>query len=83
MNAQNKRAVVEKAYADFDRRDIPGILAALSPEIELQDAGTPYVPYAGTYRGPDGSGSSSQSSTGHWRCWSSSLGTSSSRGTKS
>lgn len=56
MSAQDKRSVVEKAYADFGQGNIPGILAALSPEVEWQDAGAPHVPYAGTYRGHEGVG---------------------------
>jgi ketosteroid isomerase-like protein len=56
MNGETKRAIVEKAYADFGRGDIPAILASLAPDVEWHDSGAPYVPYAGTYRGHRGVG---------------------------
>ncbi|HEX7183085.1 MAG TPA: nuclear transport factor 2 family protein [Thermoanaerobaculia bacterium] len=56
MSAQNRRAIVEKAYADFGQGDIPSIISALSPDVEWREPGAPYVPYGGTYRGHEGVG---------------------------
>lgn len=55
MSEQNKR-VVQGAYASFGRGDIPGVLAALDPNVEWDaviGADPKTVPTAGSHRGVD------------------------------
>lgn len=49
--AEANREIVETAYADFARGDIPAVLATLHPKIVWTDAEG--YPYAGTYTGPE------------------------------
>jgi ketosteroid isomerase-like protein len=51
MSAQNV-AVVRSVYENFAKGDIPLVLAALDPEIEWIESEEPFLPWAGTHRGP-------------------------------
>jgi ketosteroid isomerase-like protein len=52
MSAENV-AVVRRMYEDFGRGDIPGVLAALDPEIEWIESDEEFMPQRGTHVGPD------------------------------
>jgi len=47
-------AFVQGLYEAFARRDIPGILAVLSPAVEWGEPPTPYSPAGGTRYGHEG-----------------------------
>lgn len=44
-------SVVRAAYDAFDRRDVPGLLALLDPEVEVRQSDE--VPWGGTHRGTE------------------------------
>jgi ketosteroid isomerase-like protein len=46
--------VVQALYAAFGRRDIPAILAVLSPDVEWSEPENPFNPCGGTRRGHAG-----------------------------
>jgi hypothetical protein len=48
------RAVVEAAYAAFAARDIPSLLALLSPDVAWGEADNPLIPSAGMHHGIPG-----------------------------
>ena len=47
-------AFVQSLYEAFARRDMPAILAALSPSVEWGEPANPYNPSGGTRHGHDG-----------------------------
>jgi len=53
MSAENVR-LVQELYAAFARRDIPAILAFLSPDVVWGEPANPLNPAAGTRRGHAG-----------------------------
>ncbi len=53
MSPQENVQLVKQGYAAFNRRDIPGLIALLSEDVEWHCPGTGY-PLAGTYRGHNG-----------------------------
>lgn len=53
MAAKDNVQVVKSGYAAFDRRDIPGLVALLSEDVEWHTPGAG-SPIAGTYRGRHG-----------------------------
>jgi uncharacterized protein len=46
--------IVQGLYAAFGRRDIPAILAVLSPDVEWSEPENPFNPCGGTRRGQAG-----------------------------
>jgi ketosteroid isomerase-like protein len=52
--ASRNSAVVREVYAAFARRDIPAILAVLSPDVEWVEPENPFNPAAGSKRGEAG-----------------------------
>ena len=52
MSAENV-AVVRGMYEDFGRGDIPGVLAALDPEIEWIENDGEFMPQRGVHIGPE------------------------------
>lgn len=53
MGAEENAQLVEKAYADFKRGNIPAILEALTEDVDWFIPGpTEVVPFAGRRRGP-------------------------------
>jgi uncharacterized protein len=46
-------AVVQSAYAAFNRRDIPAVLDLIADEVEWKFIGSKGMPYTGTFRGKD------------------------------
>jgi uncharacterized protein len=53
MNEQNIQ-IVQKVYLAFSKRDIPAILAVLSPDVEWSEPSNPFNPAGGTRRGHSG-----------------------------
>jgi len=53
MNEQNIQ-IVQKVYLDFSKRDIPAILALLSPDVEWSEPSNPFNPAGGTRCGHSG-----------------------------
>ena len=45
---------VQALYASFQKRDVSGILALLSPDVEWSEPENPFNPAAGTRRGETG-----------------------------
>jgi ketosteroid isomerase-like protein len=54
MNAHANVEIVQRIYAAFARRDIPAILAMLSPDVEWGEPPNPFNPAGGTRRGHEG-----------------------------
>lgn len=54
MSAHANVEIVQRIYAAFARRDIPAILAMLSPDVEWGEPPNPFNPAAGTRRGHEG-----------------------------
>ena len=54
MSEKTNLDIIKGAYAAFERGDIPAILAIFDPEAELEIAGPKAIPWAGSYRGPEG-----------------------------
>ena len=52
-SSQNVKAVQE-VYAKFAKRDIPAILAMLSPDVEWGEPANPFNPAGGTRHGHAG-----------------------------
>jgi uncharacterized protein len=52
--ASRNSAVVRELYAAFARRDIPAILAVLSPDVEWVEPENPFNPGGGSRRGEAG-----------------------------
>ncbi len=50
LNRDANRAILQQAYADLARGDVPAVLAILDPHVTWTDAEG--YPYAGTYVGP-------------------------------
>jgi uncharacterized protein len=50
MSSEANIQIVQKAYADFSRGDVPAILAILDPSVEWVVPGD--LPDSGTFRGP-------------------------------
>ena len=48
------RSIVERAYRAFADRDIPALLALLSPDVEWGEADNPLIPSAGMHHGIPG-----------------------------
>jgi hypothetical protein len=53
MNEQNIQ-IVQTVYLSFSKRDIPAILAMLSPDVEWSEPSNPLNPAGGTRRGHSG-----------------------------
>jgi uncharacterized protein len=53
MLAPEALAVVQSAYAAFNRGDIPAVLDLLSDDVEWKFCGSKGLPYTGTFRGKD------------------------------
>jgi hypothetical protein len=51
MSVEGNLKIVQQAYADFARGNIPGLLGALAPDIEWREPPGGPVPFAGVYRG--------------------------------
>ena len=51
---ERTRALVEQAYRAFGARDVPTLLALLTPDVEWGEAANPLIPSAGMRRGVDG-----------------------------
>jgi ketosteroid isomerase-like protein len=56
MSEKTDLDIMKEAYAAFGRGDIPAILAIMDPKAELEIAGPEGLPWAGSYRGPEGAG---------------------------
>ena len=56
MSEKTNLDIMNEAYAAFARGDIPAILAIFDPKAELEIAGPKAIPWAGSYRGPEGAG---------------------------
>jgi uncharacterized protein len=54
MSAHANVEIVQRIYAAFARRDIPAILAMLSPDVEWGEPPNPFNPAGGTRRGHEG-----------------------------
>jgi ketosteroid isomerase-like protein len=54
MSEKTNLDIMKKAYAAFARGDIPTILGIYDPTAELESAGPKGLPWAGSYRGPEG-----------------------------
>jgi uncharacterized protein len=54
MSEKTNLDIMKEAYAAFARGDIPAILAIHDPKAELESAGPKGLPWAGSYRGPEG-----------------------------
>lgn len=54
MSAPANVEIVQGIYAAFARRDIPAIVAMLSPEVEWGEPSNPFNPAGGTRRGHAG-----------------------------
>jgi uncharacterized protein len=54
MSEQTNVAVVQQAYEDFGRGDIPAVLEALTDDVEWTMQGPSVIPFAGTFRGREG-----------------------------
>jgi uncharacterized protein len=54
MSAHANVEIVQRMYAAFARRDIPAILAMLSPDVEWGEPPNPFNPAGGTRRGHEG-----------------------------
>src|SRR5262245_30558476 len=54
MNETTNLEIIKNAYAAFGRGDIPAILAMCDPSSEWDVPGPKELPWAGTYRGPEG-----------------------------
>ena len=54
MTARANVELVQSIYAAFARRDIPAIVAMLSPEVEWGEPSNPFNPAGGTRRGHAG-----------------------------
>jgi hypothetical protein len=54
MSAHANVEIVQRIYAAFGRRDIPAILAMLSPDVEWGEPPNPFNPAGGTRRGHEG-----------------------------
>ena len=54
MNAAPEAlAVVQSAYAAFNRGDIPAVLDVIADDVEWKFIGSKGLPYTGTFRGKD------------------------------
>ena len=53
MSAPEALAIVQSAYAAFNRGDIPAVLDLLSDDVEWKFCGSKGLPYTGTFRGKD------------------------------
>lgn len=54
MNDQTNLAIMKEAYAAFGRGDIAAVLSVEDPNTELEIAGPTEIPWAGSFRGLDG-----------------------------
>src|SRR5438270_8720930 len=54
INDQTNVAVVQQAYEDFVRGDIPAVLEALTEDVQWTMQGPSVIPFAGTFRGREG-----------------------------
>ena len=54
MSQKTNLDIMNEAYAAFASGDIPAILAMYDPKAELESAGPKGIPWAGSYRGPEG-----------------------------
>jgi ketosteroid isomerase-like protein len=54
MSEKTNLDIMNEAYAAFASGDIPAILAIYDPKAELESAGPKGIPWAGSYRGPEG-----------------------------
>jgi uncharacterized protein len=54
MSEKTNLDIMNEAYAAFASGDIPAILAMYDPKAELESAGPQGIPWAGSYRGPEG-----------------------------
>ncbi len=50
-NPVTNKQLVQSLYSAFGRRDIPAILAMLSPDVEWREPNNPYNPAAGSWQG--------------------------------
>ena len=54
MTPEDNIKIAQKAYADFSRGDIAGVLAALDEQIEWKTPESVGMPASGTQKGKDG-----------------------------
>jgi ketosteroid isomerase-like protein len=54
VDVQTNVAVVQEAYEAFIRGDIPAVLGSLAEDVEWTLQGPSVIPFAGTFRGPEG-----------------------------
>jgi hypothetical protein len=54
MSEQQNLEVIRAAYEAFGRGDVPGVLNALTDDVEWFTPGPTQIPYAGTFRGKGG-----------------------------
>lgn len=47
---------VQKVYEAIGRGDIPAVTGMMTEDVEIRLPGPAVIPFAGTYRGPDGVG---------------------------
>lgn len=52
-NLTNNVRTVRQEYVSFSNGDLPAVLNAMAENVEWVEAGAPYVPYAGDYKGLD------------------------------
>lgn len=54
MRAQANVQIVQRLYAAFAQRDIPAVVAMLSPDVEWREPPNPFNPAGGSRRGHAG-----------------------------
>ena len=54
MSEKTNLDIMKEAYAAFARGDVAAILAICDPKAEFEIAGPKGIPWAGSYRGPEG-----------------------------
>lgn len=50
----DNKKLIQDMYAAFGRGDLNGLLAPLSKDVDWTFFGSPAIPFAGTFRGPEG-----------------------------
>lgn len=53
MSVQENKQLVMRGYAQFQNRDIEGLMDNLADDIEWAGTESEYIPFSGTYRGKD------------------------------
>jgi len=54
MSEKTNLDIIKEAYAAFERGDIPAVLAVQDSTAEIESPGPREIPWAGSYRGPEG-----------------------------